>query len=203
MKTTKKLSLALVFTVLSFSQVSHGQPEHQFCRKKDLKGIISCFSPEKPNWHSYEVASFELCNRAQNPRCTAKAVKNAFLRNVMPCQDSHHKVVSGEILLPKDPVTGCVYSPGHVQIGVHEGVGVVAVSIHTQEDHALYDGVVLRYLQENRPGVFSVYTRGIGNNKFWGWARTNEQIGPKIFNKQNAQIKEYLEDCFNGRIACD
>jgi hypothetical protein len=191
-----KLLAAIILGTLLFAETSLA------CSKNDLKGIIGCYSPSKPNWHSYEVPATVLCKHSENPNCTFPVVKNAFLRNVMPCQEASHKITPGEILSPKDPVTGCLYSPGHVKIGIHKIPHGVAVTILTLPGHSLYDGVVLRYLIEKRPGVFVVYTRGIGNNLNWFWSKTNEEVGPTIFRKQNRILKDYLQECFIGRESC-
>jgi hypothetical protein len=179
----------------------HLRHERKTCQASDLSGIIACYSPSKPNWHDYEVPNFELCSTAQNPKCTRELVKEAFLRNVMPCQDPSHKVQNGEKLTPNEPNTGCVFCPGHVIIHVHEE-GVAAVSILTDVDHWLYDGVVLRYLKETSPGVFAVYTRGIGNNVNSLIAKGNHDGGPGIFRKQNAKMKQYLDKCLAAPGSC-
>jgi hypothetical protein len=162
----------------------------------DLNEMIAQFSPNLPHWHEYEFVH-PLCNKNQNNRCTKELVKAVVLRNVMPCQNPSRKMSDGDFLLPHDPNTKCVYTPGHITINVYDNVGVVAVSIHTYKDHKLFNGIVLRYVEEDN-GTIVLRTRGIGNNKSDFWAAANRQLGRYIFDKQDKQIVNYLNSCMTG-----
>ena len=160
--------------------------------------VVANFSPQKPFWHEYQAETLKLCSQKENAKCTAELAKKVFLRNVMPCQDPSHPAQDNTVFVPMIPVGGavCSYSPGHVRLGVHDNG--TTITIRTEPDHQLLDGIVIRQLVEASPGEFELRTRGIGNNKSKLWAAANKQMGPIIFRWQNKRVKRYMAGCLSS-----
>jgi hypothetical protein len=106
-------------------------------------------------------------------------------RFAYPGQDPAHPVVNSKIYDVYDPRTG-IYA-GPVQVWVSpDGLTIIN---RTLKGHILFDGQILRHVQQDDRGAWFITTHGIGNNENSAMAFANVAQGPPIFRLMDQHLR--------------
>jgi len=108
-------------------------------------------------------------------------------RFAYPGQDPAYLTRSPSENLVEDP---CDHIPGGL-VKTEISKDGFTVTNTTRWLHPFYSGTVVRTARFVNGGWY-VTTRGFGNNVLPGMAEVNEKYGPKIFDRIDDQMREYI-----------
>lgn len=139
--------------------------------------------PHAPGWHDYYAGPNRVCGS----NCSVKDMVDYVSRFAYPGQDPSVPAVTNNFYLVKDPWYGV---PGGWVRTIISKDGLTVTNITTRA-HALYNGQIVRTATFAN-GAWQMTTHGWGNNTVPGMNEVNQEYGPKIFDRLDEQMKEYI-----------
>ncbi len=144
------------------------------------------YSPDKTGYHEYIVGPNLICSAEE--RCSNHEIKDYMSRFAVPDQNPQKPITHNSMFLVFIPNT--IIPIGNVTTKISED-GFTTEN-KTVLNHLFHDGIVTRQAIQEKDGSWFVTTRGVGNNIYPGVDKINQDYGPIIFDRLDAQMREYV-----------
>ena len=154
--------------------------------------VADRYSPEARGWHKYTTGPTVVCEAAEN--CGPVEMADYLARHSVPGRDPSNPVKDGDrtlVLDPRETLAGRPFLPGGYVVSTILDDGLTIVN-QTERSHFLYDGIVVRQVEQNSDSSWSVRTYGYGNNAIPGLNKLNEWQGPGIFEELDRQMRSNI-----------